>query len=82
MKVKQYSEIIYLLCILDESLSRESMALNVVSKINTRLKFLYRKNKFLSPQSRRLLCNAHTQPHFDYACSIWYPNLNNHLKLN
>ena len=34
------------------------MALNVVSKINTRLNFLYRKNKLLSPQLRRLLCNA------------------------
>ena len=50
LKVKQYSEVTYLGCILDESLSGESMALNVVSKINTRLKFLYRKNKFLSPQ--------------------------------
>ena len=56
------------------------MALNVVSKINTRLKFLYRKNKFLSPQLRRLLCNALIQPHFDYACSVWYPNFNKKLK--
>ena len=50
------------------------MALNVASKINTRL------NKFLSPQLRRLLCNALIQPHFDYACSVWYPNLNKKLK--
>ena len=56
------------------------MALNVFSKINTRLKFLYRKNKFLSPQLRRLLCNALIQPHFDYACSVWYPNLNKEFK--
>ena len=39
------------------------MKLNVVSKINTRLKFIYQKNKFLSPQLRRLLCNARIQPH-------------------
>ena len=50
------------------------MVLKVVSKINTRLKFSYRKNKFLSSQLRRLLCNTLTQPHFDYACSVWYPN--------
>ena len=56
------------------------MALNIVSKINTRLKFHYRKNKFLSPQLRRLLCNALMQPHFDYACSVWYPNLNKKFK--
>ena len=80
MKIKQYLEVTYLGCILDESLSGESMALNVVSKIKTRLKFLYRKNKFLSPHLRRLLCNTLIQPHFDYACSVWYPNLNKKFK--
>ena len=25
------------------------------------------------------LCNALIQPHFDYACSAWYPNLNKNL---
>ena len=80
MKIKQYSEVTYLGCILDKSLSGESMALNVFSKINTHLKFLYWKDKFLSPQSRRLLCNALIQPHFDYACSVWYPNLNKKFK--
>ena len=80
LKIKQYSEVTYLGCILDESLSGESMALNVVSKINTRLKFLYRKGKFLSPQLRRLLCNALIQPHFGHACSVWYPNLNKKFK--
>ena len=76
LKIKQYSEVTSLSCILDESLSGESVTLNVVSKMNTRLKVLYRKNKFLSPQLRRLLCNALIQPHFDYSCSVWYPNLN------
>ena len=71
LSIKQYLEVTYLGCIFDESLSGESVALNVVSKINTRLKFLYRKDKFLSPQLRRLLCNALIQPHFDYACSVW-----------
>ena len=80
LKIKQYSEVTYLGCILDESLSEESMALNVVSKISTRLNFLYRKNKFLSPQLRRLLCNALIRPHFDYACSVWYSNLNKKFK--
>ena len=35
-----YSEVIYLGCILDESFSRESMTLNVVSKVIRRLKLL------------------------------------------
>ena len=29
---------------------------------------------------RRLLCNVLIQPHFDYACSDWYPNLTKKLK--
>ena len=41
---------------------------------------MYRKNRFLTPALRRLLCNALIQPHFDYACSAWYPNLNKALK--
>ena len=56
------------------------MALSVINKINDKPKFLYRKNRFLSPTLRRLLCNALIQPHFDYACSAWYPNLTKKLK--
>ena len=56
------------------------MALNVVNKINNQLKFTYRKNSFLTPELRRLLCNASIQPHFDYAFSAWYRNLTKKLK--
>jgi len=73
--IKRHSKVTYLGCILDETLSGESMALKVISKVNSRLRFLYRKNKFLTPSLRRLLCNALIQPHFDYSCTSWYPNL-------
>ena len=56
------------------------MALKVINKINSRLKFLHRKNKFLTPALRRLLCNALIQPHFDYSSSAWYPNLTQKMK--
>ena len=56
------------------------MALKVINKINGRLRFLYRKNRYLSPYLKRLLCNAIIQPHFDYVCSAWYPNLNKTFK--
>ena len=42
------------------------MALRVIEKINSRLKFLYRKNRFSDAPLRRPLCNALIQPHFDY----------------
>ena len=61
-------------------MSGESMALKVINKINSRLKFLHRKNKFLTPALPRLLFNALIQPHFDYASSAWYPNLTQKMK--
>ena len=56
------------------------MTLIVINQINGKLKFLYRKNKFLTPKLRRTLCNALIQPHFDYACPAWYPNLTKKTK--
>ena len=60
---------------LDETMLGETMTLSVINKVNNKLKCLNRKNRFLTPALRRLLCNALIQPHFDYACSAWYPNL-------
>ena len=70
----------YLGCILQETMSGESMANKVISKVNARWKFLHQKNRYLTPNLRHLLCNALIQPHFDYACSAWYPNLSKKLK--
>ena len=58
------------------------MALKVIEKIHGRLKFLWRKNKFLTPPLKRILCNALIQPHFDYAMSAWYRNLQKKLSNN
>ena len=67
----------YLGCVLDECLARESMAMLACKKVTSKLKILYRKNRFLSKDlRRRLLCNALIQPHFDYAFAAWYPTLN------
>ena len=80
IQIKQHSKVKYLGCLLDETMSGEAMALNVVHKINNKLNFLYRKNSFLTPALRCLLCNVLIQPHFDYACPAWYPNLTKKLK--
>ena len=52
------------------------MAIHVINKINSRLRFLYRQNRFLNVPLRRLLCNAMIQSFFDYAYNAWYPNIN------
>ena len=43
IEIKQHSKVTYLGCILDNDLSGESMATKVLSLVNSRLKFLYRK---------------------------------------
>ena len=55
------------------------MATKVLSLVNSRQKFLYRKQKFLTLPLHCLLCNALIQLHYDYACSAWYPSLNKRL---
>ena len=79
IKISQQNKVTYLGCILDDDISGESMASRVMNKISSRLRFLYRKQSFLNPKLRRMLCNALIQPHFDYACSAWYSNLNKNL---
>ena len=64
IRIKQHSRVTYLGCILEETMSGESMANKVISKVNARLKFLHRKNKYLTPNLCCLLCNALIQPHF------------------
>ena len=54
------------------------MALNISHKVNSHLKFLHRHPP---PPFRRLLCNALTQPLFDYACKAWFPNLSKKQRL-
>ena len=82
IEIKQCSKVTYLGCLLNEIMFGESMTLKNIKKINLKLKFLYRKNRFLTPELQRLLCNTIIQPHFDYACSAWYPNLTQKLKRN
>ena len=70
INTKQHTKVTYLGSVLDETISGEPMALKVINKINGKLKFLYKENRFLSPELRRMLCNALIQPHFDYACPV------------
>ena len=82
IKIKEHLQVTYLGCVLDETLSEEFMALKALNKLNQKLKFIYRKNKFQTPTARTMLCNALIQPHFDYACSACYfhEKLNEKLK--
>ena len=45
IQINQYHMVTYFACALDENLSGETMALEVISKINYRIKFLCKKKK-------------------------------------
>ena len=79
IQIKQYRTVPYLGCALDKNLSGETMALKVISKINCRLRFCAEKIDFYRNSFVDYFATL-IQPHFDYACSAWYPNLNNRLK--
>ena len=79
--IKQHETVEYLGCQLNSKLSGEAMASKVLKKINAKLKFLHRQSRHLTPEQRRLLCNAIIQPHFDYGCSSWFPLFKKNLKL-
>ena len=72
VKIKQYSQVTYLGCELDESWSGEAMTFKVINKSGLNS---FTGKTSLARYLKRLLCNALIQPHFDYACSAWYPNL-------
>ena len=82
IKIKQYSKVTYLGCILDETFSGESMAIHVINKINSRLRFLYCQNRFLNVPLHRLRCNAMIQPFFNCVCNAWYSDINKKLKMH
>ena len=80
VNIKQHAQVTCLGCVLDETMSCEPIALTVISKINGKLKFLYKKNRYLTNDMRKMLCNALIQPHFHYAYPAWSPNLNEETK--
>ena len=80
INIKQHLEETYLGCELDKTMSGEAMVLKATNKINGKLKFLYRNNRFLRPELRRVLSNAPIQAHFVYECRAWYINLTEKTK--
>ena len=46
-EINHYAKVKYHGCILDQSISGEPIALNVIDKANSHLKFLHRQNRFL-----------------------------------
>ena len=78
--VESSKSVKYLGVYLNNVLSGDEIAQNVIKKTSARLKFFYRHRHSLNEKSRKTLCSALIQCHFDYACSSWYSALSQALK--
>ena len=58
--VKQHDTVEYLACQLDSKLSGEALASKILQKVNPKLKFLYRKNRYLTSMLGRLIQRANS----------------------
>ena len=80
VEINNVKKVKYLGLVIDDDLSGESAITNILKKANSRLKFLYRYREMLNFSTRKTLCSALIQCHFDYTCSSWYPGINKKLK--
>ena len=78
--IKHVNRVKYLGVQIDNDLSGNSIVKDIVTKVNLRLRFLYRYKELLNFESRKTLCSALIQCLFDYSCSSWYPGINKELK--
>jgi len=79
--IKAQSSVKYLGVTMDQNMNSETMGSSVAKKINTRLKFLYRKGLYFGYRERKMLVSALVQPCFDYACNSWFRGLASKLKI-
>lgn len=70
--INSQSSVKYLGINIDQSVSGEAIAKNIIQKSNSRLRFLYRQGACLNQQTRKTLCSALLQCLFDYSASAWY----------
>ena len=65
---------------LDQSLAGDCIADKIISKSNSKLKFLYRQTRNVNLETKKMLTAALIQCHFDYASSSWYSGLTKKYK--
>ena len=78
--IKSQKSVKYLGAHIDNDLGGELMVENIVKKVSSRIRFLYRHKSILDMKSRKLLGNALVQCHLDYSISSWFNGLNKNLK--
>ena len=65
---------------LEQSLAGDCIADKIISKSNSKLKFLYRQTKSVNLETKKILIAALSQCRFDYASSSLYSGLTKNYK--
>ena len=78
--IKHVNSVKYLGLQIDNDLAGNSIVDEIVKKVNSRLRFLYRYKDLLNFESRKTLCSALIQCQCDYSYSSWYPAINKGIK--
>ena len=80
VNVRRMFRVKYLGVYLDENLTGNDQATEVIKKTSARLSFLYRSSGLFDTKTRATLCLALVQPIFDYCCSSWFTGIRANLK--
>ena len=80
-EIESKDKVKYLGVVIDQDLSGTSLGNNIIKKVNSCLKFLYRKRVFLKFKERKLLSNAILQSRFDYGINVYFRNVNQNIKI-
>ena len=75
VEIESKQNVKYLGATIDQDMSGSTMGNTVIKKVNSGLKFLYRKSGFLNFRERKLLCSALLQSRFDYGYNVYYRGL-------
>lgn len=70
--IKAKHSVVYLGLELNQYLDGEQIVLGIISKTNSRLKFLYRQANYFNQNVKKTICTALVLCLFDYSISSWY----------
>ena len=70
--IKAKHSVVYLGLELNQYLDGDQIALDIVGKVSSRLKFLYRQANYFNQSVKKTICSALVLCLFDYSISSWY----------
>ena len=70
--IKSKQSVVYLGLELNQYLDGEQIVLNILKKVHSRLRFLYRQANYFNAKVKKTICSALVLCLFDYSISSWY----------